>query len=162
MSISLIAAIDESQGLGKDNELLCHMPADLKYFKQITLNKTIVMGRKTYDSIGKPLPKRTNIVVSRNTRLFIPGVTITSSLENALSLSSSDETMIIGGASIYAQAIELADKLYITKIHHQFNADAFFPNISLDEWKITSIESHNKDEKNPYDYDFITYERGNS
>lgn len=160
MSISIIAAMDEQRGLGLGNQLLCHLSADLKYFKAQTLNKTIIMGRNTFDSIGKVLPQRKNIIISRQADLVIEGATVCQSVDEALAQSDSEETMIIGGASLYEQTIELAHTLYITKIHHTFKADVFFPNFSLDDWQQVSVESHEKDEKNPFDYDFLKYKRG--
>ena len=127
--ISMIAAVDEKNGLGYNNQLLCHLPADLKFFKQTTTGKPIIMGRLTYESIGRQLPNRHNIVISHQLN-DIDGVTIARSLEKAIEVSGHEhEIMIIGGAGIYKQAMPLAQQLYITKIHHQFEADVFFPEI---------------------------------
>lgn len=157
--ISIIAAVDEANGIGANNQLLTYLPADLKYFKSTTLGKPIIMGRKTYDSIGRPLPQRLNIVISKQLAPR-PGITIVSSLENALAIcNDAQEVMIIGGAQIYAAAIEYASRLYITKIHHQFNADTFFPIIDFDVWHCTKQLRQQRDEKNQYDMTFCVYER---
>ncbi len=157
--ISLIAAIDESGGLGIDNQLLCHLPADLQHFKHITMGKPIIMGRKTFESIGKPLPGRLNIVLSHSSAA-ISGVTLVDSLEKALSLTTQEsEVMIIGGANLFSQAMDNAKRMYITRIHHEFKADVFFPEISELEWSCQNKEFRQHDEKNKYDMTFITYDR---
>ncbi|MCE3045548.1 dihydrofolate reductase [Legionella sp. 16cNR16C] len=157
--ISLIAAVDEAQGLGKNNQLLCHLPADLKFFKQITLGKPIIMGRKTFASIGKALPGRQNIVVSRSS-VSAAEIEVAHSLEEALELSQgAPEVMIIGGASIYQQILPQAQQIYLTQIHHRFDADVFFPAINQDEWSCEKIEEHEQDEKNAYSMSFYLYKR---
>jgi dihydrofolate reductase len=161
MLISVIVAADKHNGIGYHNNLLCHMPADLKYFKQITSGHHIIMGRKTYDSIGKALPNRVNIIVSGNKELQIEGCIVKSSLEDALQFTKnqhSDEVFIIGGGSIYLQAIQLAHRIYITRIHHQFVADTFFPTLSA-EWHLVSSNYHDADGKNAYAYSFELYEK---
>ena len=156
--ISLIAAVDENWGMGRDNHLLCHLPADLQHFKQLTFGKPIIMGRKTFESIGKPLPGRLNIVLSKQ-MLAIDGVTVMNSLSQAIDLCHDvPEIMIIGGASIYAQALPLAQKIYLTVIHHQFRADVFFPTIDLTAWVLMSERHFNQDAKNDYDMTFYHYE----
>lgn len=154
--INIIAAISKNNVLGKDNKLLWHLPNDLKYFKKITTGKTVVMGRKTFESIGKPLPNRKNIVVS-NRNLNIENVEIVNNIKDIISLN--DDIFIIGGGEIYKSTINLADKLYITLIDFEFSGDVYFPDIDLTKWKITNKEYHQKDEKNKYDYTFIIYER---
>ncbi|RUR12443.1 dihydrofolate reductase [Legionella sp. km772] len=157
--ISLIAALDEQNGIGINNQLLTHLPADLKYFKAVTMGKPIIMGRRTYESIGKPLPGRKNIVISK-TLGPQNGLTVLSNLEQALELTKDEpEIMIIGGGQLFAKAILQASRLYITKIHHHFNADVFFPPIEHSIWKCTEEQKHGKDEKNPYDMSFLIYER---
>lgn len=157
--ISIIAAVDESNGIGRNNKLLCHLPADLKHFKTLTMGKPIIMGRKTFDSIGKPLPGRKNIVLSHKD-LLIEGVDVVDSLEKALNLCKEhSELMIIGGAQIYNSIYEKADRLYITHIHHQFNADTYFPKISEKEWLLKDKEVKLHDELNPFDMTFCTYLR---
>lgn len=157
--ISLIAAIDEAGGLGFNNQLLCYLPADLQHFKTITMGKPVIMGRKTFDSIGKPLPGRLNLVLSRSAKP-IDGVVVCDSLERAL-IHSKDhpEIMIIGGEQLFAAAMQNASYLYITRIHHQFIADVFFPEIDATTWNCTSQESRQHDEKNKYDMSFYIYER---
>lgn len=157
--ISLIAAIDEHDGLGKDNQLLCHLPADLKHFKTVTMGKPIVMGRKTFESIGKPLPGRLNIVLSRQ-EYRIEGAEVVDSLAKALSLvSEAEEVMIIGGATIFEQALPLATKIYLTLIHQRFPADTFFPKFKGSEWRCTQKVFRPRDEKNLYDLSFYCFER---
>ncbi|KTD79395.1 dihydrofolate reductase [Legionella waltersii] len=156
--ISLIAALDEAGGIGLNNQLLCHLPADLQYFKSTTMGKPIIMGRKTFESIGKPLPGRENIILS-TTLNKISGALVIDSLDKALvCLQDAPEIMIIGGEKIYKQAITFANRLYITKIHHLFNADAFFPKIREDEWHCLRSEFRQHDEKNKYDLTFMLYE----
>jgi len=160
MIISIIVAIAENNAIGKGNQLLWRMPADLKHFKNATTGHTVIMGRKTFDSVGKPLPNRRNIVITRNTDLKIDGVEIVNTLEKAVSLCNNDEEVfIVGGAEIYKMAMDRTDKIYLTVIHGVFDADTFFPEIDLDIWKETEIVDNNADEKNPFDYTFSTYVR---
>lgn len=157
--ISLIAAVDERGGLGRNNQLLCHLPADLKYFKSTTMGKPIIMGRNTFESIGKALPGRVNIVLSK-TKAEIEGVSIVTTIEEALALvEDASEVMIIGGASIYQQTMPMAGRIYLTQIHHTFDADVFFPEIDSAVWRCISREFRTKDEANPYDMTFLCYER---
>jgi dihydrofolate reductase len=157
--ISLIAAVDENQGLGKDNHLLCHLPADLNHFKALTLGKPIIMGRNTYNSIGKPLPGRLNIVLSRQALTF-EGVEVVDSLAKALTLvKDASEVMVIGGAAVYKQALVLASRVYLTVIHHRFAADVFFPSLSKTSWHCKELAFQQHDEKNNYDMTFYYYER---
>jgi dihydrofolate reductase len=137
------------------------MPADLKFFKQTTSGHTVVMGRKTFDSVGKPLPNRRNIVISRDKTLKIEGVEVVNSLDEALSISKDQEKeiFIVGGAEIYRQALPKTNTLYLTTIHHNFDADTFFPEFDRNEWKVISSESHRADDKNKYDYTFEVLER---
>ena len=157
-TISLIAALDERNGLGLNNQLLCYLPADLQHFKQLTMNKPIIMGRHTYNSIGRPLPGRTNIVLSR-TLDVIDGVMVYKSLAQALAAHQVSEVMIIGGAQLYSEAIAMAERLYITHINHHFTADAFFPEIKPTLWQCIDNQHRIADEKNQYDMRFATYER---
>ncbi|GHS99784.1 dihydrofolate reductase [Bacteroidia bacterium] len=162
MTISIIVAIGKNNEIGKGNDLLCHLPADLKHFKEITSGHTVIMGRKTFDSLPKgPLPNRKNIVISRNKDLKIEGAIVYSSLDYALiKLMDEDEVFIIGGAQMYAQILPDADKLYLTKIHAEFpEADVFFPSINYHEWREVSRETHLADEKHPYSFTFVEYER---
>lgn len=157
--ISLIAAVDESNGLGKNNKLLCHLPADLKHFKKLTLGKPIIMGRNTYNSIGKPLPGRTNIVLS-TTKSTIADIKLTNSLDMAIKIAAAEsaEIMIIGGASVYEQALPLANRIYLTQIHHKFDADVFFPQLDSSLWHCKEKHFQASDEKNSYDMTFCLYE----
>lgn len=158
-TISLIAAVDECRGMGINNQLLCHLPADLMHFKQLTLGKPIIMGRKTFDSIGRVLPGRLNIVLSKQ-RLTIEGASVVSSLEEAFELTSdSAEIMIIGGAHIFQQALPLAQNIYLTLIHHEFSADVYFPELDKSVWQQRSMQYISHDEKNEYDMTFYHYER---
>lgn len=156
--ISLIAAIDEQGGIGFNNQLLTHLPADLKYFKTVTMGKPIIMGRRTYESIGRPLPGRKNIVLSR-TLAEHAELTIVSELQQAITLTQNEpEIMIIGGGQLFSEALALASRLYITKIHHQFPADVFFPMIDEQLWQCRSETKLERDEQNPYDLSFLIYE----
>jgi dihydrofolate reductase len=155
--ISLIVAMDEAGGIGWANRLLCHLPADLKYFKAMTLHKPIVMGRKTYESIGRPLPDRENIVLSR-CESALPGVQVVHMISEVIELSA-PEIMIIGGAEIFKLFLPLATDLYITRIHHCFEADVFFPKIDMSEWVLCSSREHPQDEKNIYPLTFQIFRR---
>src|SRR5574343_868262 len=162
MKTSIIVAADLANGIGKNNQLLCHLPADLKYFKQVTTGHCIVMGRKTFESIGRPLPNRTNIVVTRNASLHIEGCVVVDSVKSAVAYAESQgeqELMITGGGSIYAEAIHWVDKVYLTRIHHQFDADTFFPELDKQQFTLTSEDKHEPDEKNIYPYSFEGWER---
>lgn len=157
--LSLIAALDESNGIGINNHLLCHLPADLQHFKSITLGKPIIMGRSTFESIGRPLVSRLNIVISRN-MTHIPDVMVFNSLDKAIaSLDNIPEIMIIGGAQLFEQTIQAANRLYITRIHHSLKADVFFPKIDNKLWVCQSKIFHPHDEKNCYDMTFCIYEK---
>lgn len=159
MIISLIAIVDAQLGLGKDNGLLCHLPADLQHFKSLTLNKPIIMGRNTFESIGKPLPGRHNIVLTRQP-MAIDGVSIANSLEEAFQIAGNEnEVMVIGGASIYRQALALAQRIYLTRIHHLFDADVFFPLFEEKQWLLTTQVFRARDNLNSYDLTFCEYQR---
>jgi dihydrofolate reductase len=159
MTVSIIVAIGENHAIGKNNQLLWHMPNDLKHFKDITSGRTIIMGRKTFDSVGKPLPRRRNIVVTRQD-ITIPGCEVVKSIEDGLTLcKDEDEVFIGGGAEIYKLAMHLTDRIYLTIIHKSFDADTFFPEIDKTEWKEVKREDFEPDEKNPLPYSFITLER---
>jgi dihydrofolate reductase len=162
MTISIIAATGKNNEIGKNGDLLCHLPADLKHFKEITSGNVVVMGRKTFESLPQgPLPNRRNIVVSRNVDLKIEGAEVYPSLDYAfIRLIDENEVFIIGGAQIYEQILPIADKLYLTKIHADFpEADTFFPKIDFSVWRETSRETFFADEKNPYSFSFLEYER---
>jgi dihydrofolate reductase len=159
MTISIVVAIAKNNAIGKNNQLLWHLPADLKHFKQITSGGTIIMGRKTYESIGKPLPNRRNIIVTRQ-NIYIEGCEVVNSIGNALNVCKGDEEVfIIGGAEIYKQAMGITDRIYLTEVHHTFDADTFFPEINTKEWKETERTDYQPDEKNQYPYSYVTLER---
>ncbi|SOD14669.1 dihydrofolate reductase [Pedobacter xixiisoli] len=158
--ITIVVAVSENNAIGKDNQLLWHLPADLKHFKNKTTGKTIIMGRKTYNSIGKPLPNRRNIVITRQRGLQLAGIEVVNSLEEAISICKADEEVfIIGGAEIYRQALPLVHKIELTRVHQEFEADAFFPELASETWKEVWKEDHLPDEKNKFAYTFSTLER---
>lgn len=158
--LSIVVAISENNAIGKNNQLLWHLPADLKHFKEITTGHTIIMGRKTYDSIGKPLPNRRSIVITRSTDLAIEGVEVVNSLSEAIALCKPDEVaFIIGGAEIYKQAMPYASAIHLTKVHQHYEADAFFPEINPTAWKEINSVTYPADEKNNVAYTFSTLER---
>lgn len=157
--VSLIVATDKQGGIGKDNALLWHLPNDLKRFKSITSGHPIIMGRKTYDSIGRPLPNRLNIIITQNKDLNIEGCVIVHSLKDAIIAAEGKDVFIIGGGSIYEQAMEIADMIYLTLVDVTLEADTHFPKIEDDKWQIVHSESHSKDEKHNYDYQFIDLKR---
>ncbi len=162
MKISIIAAVADNNIIGKKNALPWYLPADLKHFKKITMGHAIIMGQKTHDSIGKALPGRTNIILSFDENYKSEGCIVVASIEEALRIASArgeEEVFIIGGASIYKQFIGIADRLYITRIHHKFEGDVYFPEIDPKKWRVESLEEHKKDEKNPFVYDFKVYEK---
>ena len=153
--INIIVAASLNNVIGKDNKLLWRQSADLKRFKELTSGKTVVMGRKTFDSIGKPLPNRRNVVITRQ-EIKIEGCEVVHSLEDALKLD--DEIFILGGGEIYQKSIILADKIFLTRILTEIEGDTYFPQIG-DEWKEESVQNFLKDEKNQFDYQFINYVR---
>ncbi|MGG0384517.1 type 3 dihydrofolate reductase [Priestia filamentosa] len=159
--ISFIVAMDDNNLIGKDNALPWYLPADLAYFKKVTTNHTIVMGRKTYESIGRPLPNRQNVVLTHSTSFQEDGVTVIHSLDELKEMAnhSNEELFIIGGARLYEQLLPVADRLYVTHIRATFDGDTHFPAFLKKEWKIIDSKEHKKDEKNAYDYEFVVYER---
>lgn len=160
--ITIIAAIAKNNALGKNNDLIWHLPADLKRFKKLTTGHYILMGRNTFESIGRPLPNRTTVIITRNKNYVQDGCFIAHSLEQALEMAKEEEhVFIIGGAQIYQKAIEnnLADVLDITQVHKEFDADVFFPEIDLNIWKETKREDFEMDEKNTLAHSFVRYEK---
>lgn len=152
--------MDNHRLIGRNNQLPWHLPKDLAYFKQVTMGHAIVMGRKTFESIGKPLPGRKNIVVTRNHEYQPNGVDVAHSIEEICELSQkNEEIFIIGGAEIFKATLPVTDRLYITEIHETFDGDTFFPVFNLSDWELISKEKGIKDEKNPYEYDFCIYEK---
>jgi len=160
--ISLVAAIAKNNVLGKDNKLIWHLPADLKMFKNLTSGNTILMGRKTFDSIGKALPNRENVVITRDVNFKQQGCLVYNSIESALeSLKLSDKIFIVGGAQIYNECLSIADKLYITHLDLEVEGDVFFPKIDSNVWRLTQNTEGLIDEKNLIPYRFSIYERSN-
>jgi len=160
MSLSIVVAMDKNRLIGKDNKLPWHLPADLAYFKKITTGKSIVMGRKTYDSIGRPLPNRRNIVISRNSKTLITGCEVLSSIDEVLSITKDEEeVMIIGGASLCEQLLPQVSRLYITKIEGKFDGDIYFPEYDEADWRQVSCESYLPDDSNQHAHHFIVLER---
>lgn len=158
--ITIIAAVAENNALGKNNQLLWHLPDDFKRFKSITSGHFIIMGRKTFESFPKPLPNRTHIIVTRQKDYLQEGCFIVHSIEAAIAACPShQEIFIIGGGEIYKQSIALADKIDITRVHCSFDADAFFPEIDLNHWRLDRNEFHPKDDKHIFDFSFLTYTR---
>lgn len=154
--ISIIVAVAENNAIGKAGDLLCHLSSDLKHFKAVTSGHTVIMGRKTFDSLPKgALPNRRNIVITRNSAFNAEKVEVAHSLEEALNMAGSN-AFIIGGEQIYSQALPLAEKLFLTEIHADFpDADTFFPEINTDQWAEESRETFPADEKNQFPYSFV-------
>jgi len=160
MLVSIIVAMDRNRLIGNKNQLPWHLPADLAHFKQVTMGKPIIMGRKTYESIGRPLPGRTNIVLSRSSDFHAQGVVTANTLEQALDYAAAEnEVMIIGGSTIYELALPRVDRLYMTYVESDYEGDAWFPEFDLEQWRILASENHAADENNSSDYRFVTYER---
>jgi len=156
--LTLVVAVDANNGIGLDNQLPWHLPEDLAHFKRVTLGKPIVMGRKTFDSIGRPLPKRRNIVVTRNAGWTHDGVERAASLDAAIALLGGEPASIIGGAQVFAEAMAVADAMIVTHIDHAFRCDTFFPPIDPGTWVETARESHRAEDQG-FDYAFVTYAR---
>jgi dihydrofolate reductase len=160
MRISIIVAMASNRAIGHENRLPWHLPADLKHFRHITMGKPIVMGRKTWESIGRPLPGRTNIVVTRDEHYTAEGCLVVHSMQEAMQAAGdSEEVMVIGGAEFYRQALPYAETLYLTLVEGEFEGDAFFPEIDETGWRAVASESHEPDEKNPHAYRFVTLQR---
>ena len=160
MLVSIIAAMDRNRLIGNKNQLPWHLPADLAHFKRVTMGKPVIMGRKTFESIGRPLPGRTNIILTRRSDFHSEGVVKAQSLQQAFDyVADQDEAMIIGGGSIYQQALPLADRLYLTYVEDSFEGDAWFPEFDKGHWRVIAEEQHAADEKNSVDYRFVTYQR---
>jgi dihydrofolate reductase len=160
--ITVIAAIASNNALGKDNDLIWHLPAYLKRFKKVTTGHYILMGRNTFESIGRPLPNRTTIIITRNKNYFKEGCLVANSLEQAIEMAKpAAQIFIIGGAQIYKETIakDIAVQLDITLVHHRFEADVFFPEIDTKMWEEVVREDYKADEKNEYDYSFVSYQK---
>ncbi|MCU7619239.1 dihydrofolate reductase [Chryseobacterium sp. PBS4-4] len=158
---TIVVAMGEKNEIGADNQLLWHLPKDLKHFKDITSGHPIIMGRKTYESIGKALPNRTNIVISRKKNWFEEGILIVGSIKEAVKFAKKiDENIfIIGGGNVYEQTMEIADRLEVTLVKAELKADTFFPKIDSKIWRLSEEVFHEKDEKNQYDFSFQSYEK---
>jgi dihydrofolate reductase len=158
--LSLIAAMTRNRVIGKDNGMPWHLPADLAHFKATTLNKPVLMGRRTFESIGRPLPGRHNVVLTRDPGFAAVGVDIAHDLDSAMALAQpAEEIMVIGGANLYRQCLPHAQRLYITWIDAELEGDAHFPSWDPDEWREIHRERHPADERNAYDLTFVTYDR---
>ena len=158
--IIMIAAVAENNALGKDNELVWHLPNDFKRFKTLTSGHHIIMGRKTFESFPKPLPNRTHIIITRQKNYQAEGCIIVDSIEKALSICPKDEdSFIIGGGEIYTLGLAYTDKIEITRVHSSFEAVTYFPEINKKDWKLEKYEFNEKDEKHKYDYTYETYIR---
>ncbi|WP_456312890.1 dihydrofolate reductase [Pseudomonas shirazensis] len=158
--IIMIAAVAENNALGKNNELVWHLPNDFKRFKSLTTNHHIIMGRKTFESFPKPLPNRVHVVITRQTDYNPEGCIVVDSIEKAIAVCPENEDLyIIGGGEIYNLALPFSDIIEITKVHHAFEADTFFPEINRSEWQLVETEENFKDEKHLYDYTYETYIR---
>lgn len=160
-TITIIAAAAENNALGKDNDLLWHLPDDFKRFKKLTIGHKIIMGRKTFESFPKPLPKRTHIIITRDTNYSVPyeDCIIVHSLEDALKLVTGEDAFIIGGGEIYKQSEPFADVIELTRVHGDFEADTFFPELTMGDWKLIAEERHLKDQKHQYGFTYLTYTR---
>lgn len=160
MKVSLIVARSDGGVIGRGNALPWHLPADLLRFKALTTGHTIIMGRRTYESIGRPLPDRRSVVISRNPEYAPEGVDTVGSLEEALlTAQDDDEAFIIGGAEVFREALPLADRLYLTVVHAEVEGDVSFPAIDVRNWRLVEREAHDADERNPHAYTFERYER---
>ena len=160
MIISLIAAMDKNRVIGKGGKLPWNLPADMKYFKDKTLGKPIIMGRKTYESLGKPLPNRTNIIITRDRDYKAEGCIVVHSAEEALKAAEgNEEVMIIGGSQIYKELLPKTNRMYLTIVDADFEGDTFFPDYDVKEWKETAYEEHERDAENQYNYTFLILEK---
>lgn len=160
MRISAVVAMSENRAIGKDNQLLWHLPADLKHFKQITMAKPILMGRKTYQSIGRPLPGRTNVVITHDENFKAEGCVVVHSIQAALdAVHDQDEICVIGGAKLYQQMLPLVDRIYLTLVHQHFSGDAFFPELNPAEWKEVERVECAADDKNAHSFSMLVLER---
>lgn len=159
-TITLIAAAAQNNALGKDNDLVWHLPDDFRRFKKLTTGHYIIMGRKTFESFPKPLPNRTHVVITRQKDYKADGAIIVHSLEEALREAKEDpQPFIIGGGEIYKQALDIADKIELTRVHGTFEADTYFPQFDTNQWKLTETQHHEKDDRHAFSFTYLTYER---
>lgn len=160
MNLTLIAALAQNGVIGKDNQLIWRFPDDLKRFKKLTLGHHVLMGRKTFESVNRPLPGRTNVVITRQKDYQAPGCIIVHTIEEALRKAENDpQPFVIGGAKIYEQALPYADTMELTYIHHSYEGDTFFPEWEAAKWQLTASEAHPADEKHPYAFEYRTYQK---
>lgn len=162
MRISQIVAVASNGAIGKDNDLIWRLPADLKFFKATTMGHHMILGRKNYESIGRPLPGRVSVIVTRNANYTAEGAVVYTSLEAAIDFARSEgeeEVFIVGGAQIYEQTMDITERIYYTEVHKSFDADCFYPDLKSDEWKEVDRTDFKADEKNPLDYSFVVYDR---
>ncbi|RIJ42595.1 dihydrofolate reductase [Pontibacter oryzae] len=159
--IAIVVAADENNVIGKDNDLIWYLPADLKHFKTLTMGHPMIMGRNTYESIGKPLPGRTSIILTSRQDYKADGCVVVHSLEEALEKGRAldEQVCIIGGAKVYQQALAYTDTIYLTRVHHTFEGDVYFPDLAPQDWELVAEEHHAPDEKNKYSYTFQTLKR---
>lgn len=160
--LAIVVAAAENNVIGKDNDLIWHLPADLKHFKSLTMGHPMIMGRKTFEAIGKPLPGRTSIIITSQKNYQAEGCLVVHSLEEAIAKGKgldTEQVSIIGGANVYKQALPLADIVYLTRVHASFEGDAYFPELPDDAWQVVEQEHHEPDEKNKYSYTFLTLKR---
>lgn len=161
MKISFVVAMDKNRIIGANNQLPWNLPADLAHFKRLTLNKPVVMGRKTYESIGRPLPQRRNIIVTRNPDYAAEGCEVFTSLDAALAhLKNEEEVMVIGGGELFTQVLPQASTLYLTIVDAKVDGDVYFPDWNANEWQEVESQFNQADEKNPFNYTFLTLKRG--
>ena len=159
-TLTLIAAAGENNALGKDNDLVWHLPDDFKRFKNLTTGHHIIMGRKTFESFPKPLPNRVHIVITRQEDYSPEGAIVVHSIDEALAKVKDDpQPFVIGGGEIYKLALEKADKIELTRVHESFEADAFFPELDMSNWNLTASVRHEKDERHQYPFTYLTFER---
>ncbi|MDT8453500.1 MAG: type 3 dihydrofolate reductase [Gammaproteobacteria bacterium] len=160
MIVSIIAAMDKNRLIGRDNDLPWRLPSDLAHFKRVTMNKPILMGRKTYDSIGRPLPGRKNIVLTRDENLKIEGVTVVNSLDEVMSaVRDADELMVIGGSEVYERVLPRTQRMYLSFIDGEFEGDAWFPEFDEHDWEVVESRDQPADEKGAPGCRFVTYQR---
>lgn len=160
--LSIIAAVSQNNALGKENKLLWHLPADLKRLKSLTMGHHLIMGRKTFESLGRPLPGRPHVVISRNKDFNSEGVTVVDSLDKALFIAKNDEqAFVFGGGEIYKLALPFVQKIYLTRVKAEFDGDTYFPELNLNDWKLVKCENYLADEKNLFSYSFEEYDRIN-
>jgi len=159
MIISLIAAMDKNRVIGNKGKLPWNLPADMKFFRDKTRGKPVIMGRKTYESIGKPLPDRKNIIITHDNEYKADCTIVHSADEAVIAADNVEEVMVIGGSQIYKEFFPKANRIYLTKIDAEFEGDTYFPEFKIEEWKEVSYEDHERDAENPFDYAFVVLER---